>query len=331
MFKRPRLSATNRLVNALPWLALLFLASACSDPGQEAANPPSAPVETTTEEEQAQGLSLPAVWSTNGLDSPIANLGVAGELGSTVAVTFEDGGLQFFNFEGDLITEKAALNAHLVANGRYLMLSGVPVTLFPGTDQDGQMKIYIHGGQLPEPLAYDLDIGQTGAVAGLCTAKPEAEIDGVLRLAFWTEDAPETLISGRIVEVLDELVFLADEPVSADQPITACRLDEAAATVFSAPARAAVSLERRGRTTQLLLDTSGNYSVLEDAGITKPLTIRDGITVLAPELPVDMAGTGDARSGGYPGGILVIAGEDKNGDHRIVYIDPSDLTLGAFE
>lgn len=331
MFKRPRLSATNRLVNALPWLALLFLASACGGPGQEAANTPATPVEAAADEAQTQGLSLPAVWSTDGLDSPIANLAIAGELGSTVAVTFEDGGLQFFNFEGDLIIDKAALNAHLIADGRYLMLSGVPVTLFPGTDLEGQMKIYIHGGQLPEPLAYDLDIGQSGIVAGLCTAKPEAEIDGVLRLAFWTEEAPETLVSGRIVEVSEELVFLADEPVSSDQQITACRLDEATATVFSAPARAAVSLERRGRTTQLLLDTSGNYSVLEDAGMVKPLAVRDGITVFAPELPVDMAGTGDARSGGYPGGIIVIAGEDANGNHRIVYIDPSDLTLGAFE
>ena len=44
MFKRPRLSAQNRLVNALPGLALLFIASACSGPSE---SPEIAP-ETTT-------------------------------------------------------------------------------------------------------------------------------------------------------------------------------------------------------------------------------------------------------------------------------------------
>lgn len=330
MFKRPRLSATKRLVNAGSFLALLFLSAACGGPAEQDVAAPAAPSEITTDQPQEQGRSIPAVWSTNSLAGPIADIAIAGELGSTVAVTFEDGGLQFFDFEGDLITAKADLGADLIADGRYLLLSGVPVTIFPGTNTAGEMKVFIHGGDLPAPLVYDLDIGNSDTVAGLCTAMPSAEIDGVLRLAYWTKQAPNTLVSGRMIQVEEELVFLADEPVNSDHAITACNLGETDATVFSAPARAVISLERRGRTTQLLLDTSGNYSILGEDGETEPFTVRNGITVLAPELPIGMAGTGDARAGGYPGGLFVIAGEDNNREHRIIYVDPSDITLGDF-
>jgi len=327
MFKRPRLSAQNRLVNALPGLALLFIASACSGPSE---TPEIAP-ETTTPPPVVEGLTLPAVWNTGELDAPIRSIGVAGELGSTIAVAYDDGGLQFFNFEGDRITDKADLGAAQLGDGRYLLLSGVPVTVFPGVDTSGNMKVYIHGGQLPEPLAYDLDTGVDTAIAGLCTAPPTAESDGVLRLAFWTQNNPNVLVSGRIVQVGEELVFLPDEPVTADRPITACLLSETGATVHSAPILAAAKLERRGKTHVITLDSSGQYTVIGTDGSSETISIRDGISVKAPKLPTDMTGTGDTRGGGYPGGILIIAGEDHNGDNRLIFIDPGVLTLTAFE
>ena len=97
MFKRPHLRAAKRLVNAPSALTLLFLAAACS--------PTDAPVDTDTsstpidaaETPESEELSLPAVWQTNDLGSPINSIGVAGELGSTVAVAFLDGGLQFLD------------------------------------------------------------------------------------------------------------------------------------------------------------------------------------------------------------------------------------------
>ena len=327
MFKRPRLSARNRLVNALPGLALLFIASACNGPSET----PEIVPETSTAPAIVEGLTLPAVWNTGDLGSAIKSVGVAGELGSTIAVAYNDGGLQFFNFEGDRITEKADLGAAQLGDGRYLLLSGVAVTVFPGVDTAGNMKVYIHGGQLPEPLAYDLDAGVDTAIAGLCTAAPTVESDGVLRLAFWTENNPNLLNSGRIVQVGEELVFLPDEPVTADRAITACLLNETGATVHSAPILAAAKLERRGKTHIITLDSSGQYTVVDAEGGNETITIKDGISVKVPELPNDMAGTGDTRGGGYPGGILIIACEDQNGDDRLVFIDPGVLTLTAFE
>ena len=326
MFKRPRLSAGNRLVNALPILALLFLASTCSGPTQTQTETSSdAPSDSTQ-----TGLVLPAVWNSRDLGSPIASIGVAGALGSTIAVGFEDGGLQILNFEGDRVTDKSDLGVAKLGDGHYLLLSGVPVTLFPGISQAGDMKVFIHGGQLPQPLVYDLDVATSDRLDGLCSAAPETADDGVMRLAFWTEAAPQILHSGRIVQVNEELVFLPDEPVEANRAISACLLDETGATVFSAPALAAAGLERRAHRHVVTLDNSGNFQLSSDGEASQSLSIRNGITVDMPLLPVDMAGTGDTRSGGYPGGVLVVAGQAPNGDHGLVFIDPSQVTLSPF-
>lgn len=327
MFKRPRLSTPIRLVNASLVLGLLFLVPACSKPAEES-------VSTLPEAENSAAetdMELPAVWSTRDLGTPIASIGVAGELGSTIAVAYEDGDVQLINFEGDRITEKTDLGIAAFADGRYQMLSGVPVTLFPAITTGGQLQVMIHGGELPAPLAYELDTGVAGSVSGLCTAPPSSETDGVMRLGFWTEDAPTTLQSGRLVEVAEELVFLADEPVAADRPIAACLLTDVGATVYAAPARSAMALRRRGREHILTLDTSGNLTVTTDQNQTQTLGIRDGITIRMPELAIDLAGTGDSRGGGYPGGLIVVAGEDPNGDNRLIFIDPSQLTLTPFQ
>ena len=38
---------------------------------------------------------------------------------------------------------------------------------------------------------------------------------------------------------------------------------------------------------------------------------------------------GDARGGGYPGGVIVVGGE-RGGAHMVTYIDPSKVTLEPF-
>ncbi|MEO0550027.1 MAG: hypothetical protein AAFZ91_08905 [Pseudomonadota bacterium] len=327
MFKRPRLSAAKRLVNAPSLLALLFLASACSNPVDTPVTEADEEIVETPEAPPVSGLSMPAVWNTSPLSAAPTSVGIAGELGSTIAVSYADGGLQLFNFEAEQITSKADLNVERVGDGRFLLLSGTPVTVFPGIDREGTLQAFIHGGELDEPLAYGFNIDQKGPAAGLCTAPPQGDIDGVMRLAYWTEDMPTTLHSGRIVQVNESLVFLADEPVEADQPINSCLLEELGATVFSRPTSASIALDRNGKRHRLTLNTFGEVERLLDTGETEPVRIRDGISVPMPQQPVDLTGTGDARGGGYPGGLMVVAGETDAGDYRVILVDPSALTL----
>ena len=330
MFKRPHLRAAKRLVNAPSALALLFLVAACNPGGETAAtdsaDSPIAPPEST----EPEGLVLPAVWQTKDLESPIASVALAGAVGSTVAVAYEDGGLQFLDFEGERVTEKANMGVSKVADGRYMLLQDTPVTVFPAITSDGDLTLFIHGGELAEPLPYPLDAGTDDLIEGICGAGPIAESDGVMRVGFWTQGERRQLRTGRIVEAGSDLVLLLNEPIPAARDITACVLSDGDALVYADPVLAAAEVKHRNKTYRFVLDDLGGYSLSNDAGDVYPFTVRDGISVRPPARPVTMAGTGDARGGGYPGGLIVIGGENASGAHTVTYIDPSKVTREPF-
>ena len=330
MFKRPHLRAAKRLVNAPSALILLFLATACSPAQEPVENQGTDTASSTDQIAEPEGLILPAVWQTNDLGGPIASIGVAGALGSTVAVAFEDGGLQFLDLEGERVTEKADIGVAQVADGRFLQLQGTPVTLFPGITTDGDLSLYIHGGVLDEPLPYPLDAGTDEVIEGLCSGAPAFERDGVMRIGFWTRGDRRELKLGRLVEIGDNLILLLDEPARAAADITACVLTDTEDVAYSAPVLAASELNNRSKAYRFLLDDTGGYTLITGEGGVEPFEVLDGITVRPPRLPVDMAGTGDARGGGYPGGVIVIAGLSSTGAHTVTYIDPSRVTLEPF-
>jgi hypothetical protein len=330
MFKRPHLRAAKRLVNAPSALTLLLLAAACS--------PGDVPVETdavdtpvdTIETPDSEGLTLPAVWQTNDLGSPIKSIGVAGELGSTVAVAFADGGLQFLDLEGERVTSKADIGISTVADGRFIRLQETPVTVFPGITENGDLSLYIHGGELPEPLPYPLDAGTDEVIEGICSGAPTFERDGVLRIGFWTRGDRRELKLGRLVEAGENLILLLDEPARADRDITACVLTDTEDVAYSAPVLSAVDLSNRSKNYRFILDDLGGYTLITPADEVVEFQVLDGITVRPPQVPTDMAGTGDARGGGYPGGVIVISGQASTGAHTVTFIDPSKVTLEPF-
>lgn len=330
MFKRPHLRAAKRLVNAPSALVLLFLASACGqgqDPVQGDISEP--PVESA-DSGDPEGLVLPAVWQTKDLGAPISSVAIAGALGSTVAVAFADGGLQFVDLDGERVTDKTDIGVSQLADGRFMLLQGTPVTLFPGVTTQGDLSLYIHGGELNEPLPYPLDAGTDEHIQGICSALPQVESDGVLRIGFWTRGARRELKTGRLVEAGDDLILLLNEPVAAARDISACTLTEGDAVVYSEPAVAAAVINNRSKTYRFLLDDLGGYSLTTEGGAVQSFTVSEGITVRPPARPSDMAGTGDARGGGYPGGVIVVGGENETGAHTVTYIDPSKVTLQPF-
>lgn len=335
MFKRPLLSNANRLVNGSLALSLLFMAAACDNTADDKPRPEATESETSDPlaeapsdaEASEPGISLPAVWSSADLGRPIQSVAVAGGLGSMIAVSFDDGAVQLLNFEGERVTDPADLNVAQLGDGTYALVAGAALTVFPGIDDQGGLNAYLYGGDIQAPIAFPLDIGSAGRVKGLCTGRPLDETDGLLRLAFWTEGAASRLQSGRIVEAADKLVYLADDPVEAARPITACVLEPTGAKVFSAPVSHAVSLERNGRQRLITLDQSDELTLIGQDSENTPINVRDGITVRVPNTVAGFAGTGDARGGGYPGGLIVMAGAVSTSEHRAVLVDPSELTL----
>ncbi|MEO1662422.1 MAG: hypothetical protein AAFR51_15645 [Pseudomonadota bacterium] len=330
MFKRPHLRAAKRLVNAPSALILLFLASACSPSPEPVETEPAEEVVEPAPTEAPGGLVLPAVWQTNDLGAPIASVAIAGALGSTVAVTYTDGNLQFLDFDGERVTEKADIGVAKVADGRFLQLQGTPVTVFPGITSDGDLSLYIHGGELAEPLPYPLDAGTDERIEGLCSGDPTFDRDGVMRIGFWTRGDRRQLNLGRLVEVGDNLILLLDEPARASTDITACVLTDTEDVAYGGPVLAATDLKHRNKIYRFLVDEFGGYTLITETGDAVDFQVLDGLSVRPPALPVDMAGTGDARSGGYPGGVIVVAGQASTGAHTVTYIDPSKVTLEPF-
>ncbi len=324
MFKRPRLSTPFALVNARSTLAVLFVCTACGSPKN---TPTRDAIEDGTPIRAGETLSLPAVWNTSSLSIPLTSVGLAGAWGSRIALTNEQGSLQFFDFEAEQLTAPAAVGVREVGDGLFVDLAGTGVTLFPAIQRDGNIQLYIHAGELDAPVAFNLDMIQPAPAAGLCSGAPDGAKAGLMQLAYWTDTNPYQLITGRINEAGDTLSFIPDTPMLADAPITACLIGPEGAMTFSEPIRDASALERNGLTYLLTLDSSGNLQEITDDGSRRDVLIRDGLSVFMPARPVALASTGDARTGGYPGGLVVMVGEVQPGDSRAVLIDPSPLTL----
>ncbi|RIJ15496.1 hypothetical protein D1227_18540 [Henriciella mobilis] len=333
MFKRPRLSAQTFPVNAGIAGFLLFYAASCSGPQEpEQPAPESGVTEApgtaeTTDQAATEPDTLPAVWMTRELDFPVRSIGLAGGAGSTFAVAYDGAGLQVFNFDGERISEVSDHDVAALAQGRYMLLSGTPVTLYPGIDAEGELKVWLHGGGIQPAIEYDLRGAEGSSLAGICAAEPADRDSALLRIAYWTEASPAVLEIGDLVESGGELEWQKSSDVSVSEPIEACTFIADQPQTFAAPVAGASGLKRLGRETLVTLGADGRLDVSVDGGDVTRYDVIDGITVVVPDQPKAIAATGDARSGGYPGGLIVLGGDIEPGDHRVVMVDPSKVTL----
>ena len=333
MFKRPRLSAHTFPVNAGIAGFLLFYAASCSGPQEPEETTAEAPAvdqnepASPAEEAAAEPATLPAVWMTRELDYPVRSIGLAGGAGSTFAVAYEGAGVQVFNFDGERLSEISDHDVEALASGRYVMLSGTPVTLYPGISSSGEMKVWLHGGGIQPAIQYDLRGVEGAALAGICASDPVDRDESLMQIAFWTEAAPAVLQRGDLVQEGDGLSWVKAEEQSVDRPIEACAFVNDSVQAFTSPIAGAAGLKRLGRETLVTLDQDGAIDVSTDGEEATRYDVIDGITVVVPDQPKAIAATGDARGGGYPGGLIVLGGDIEPGDHRVVMVDPSKVTL----
>jgi hypothetical protein len=334
MFKRPRLSAQTFPVNAGIASFLLLYAASCSGPQEQADDAVERRAAETVQQPDAEPLpanTLPAVWSTRQLDAPVQSIGIAGGAGSALAVAYEGGGLQIFNFDGERITSATEDDVRALGEGRYAMLSGTPVTVFPGIDDAGELKVWIYGGGASQPLQYDLQGDQVSTASGLCAAPPSSDASALHHLAYWTETEPSVLQLASIRENSGELELVSEGEMQNDRPITACTVNGTTGTAYSEPVQAAASLRRLGRQTTIMSEGDGDLQIALGDNDPATFEVRDGISVKVPSSPSALAATGDARGGGYPGGVVVLAGTLGASDHRVVLIDPSRITMTPIE
>ena len=312
-----RLVAASPFVNAAAGAILLFGAAACSR-GEKApeAPPQAAPIAT--------GLELPAVWSTRPLDGPVRDVAMSTGGGAILAVAFERGGLEFFDMEGERIGEPSLFRLKAIADGRSTTIDDAPITLFPGVTEAGDLKGYIYSPGLLAPTQIDLPIPEERSIQGLCTGDPGPQ--GLIRIAYWTVANSMQLTTGFLSETDGELKWNPEAATPSSIPITSCVF--AGGELVSSAATAAASLTRGDVSALLSLEKGKPIQISTDYGMTTTdVSVRDGITIEAPRNPTAITALGTLPAGGYPGGVIVVAGETSAGEHQVVFIDPSEITL----
>lgn len=312
-----RLVAASPFVNAAAGAILLFSMGACSRQEKAPEGPPeAAPI--------AAGLELPAVWATRALSGPVEDVAMSTGGGAVLAVAFQRGGLEFFNMEGERIGEPALFRLRAIADGRSTSISGADVTLFPGVTEAGELKGYIYSPGLIAPAQVDLPIPEERLVAGLCTG--DAGTQGLMRIAYWTVTNSMQLVTGILSEKDGDLAWTPEAVSPASVPVVSCVF--AGGELIASSASDSAPLTRGTLSALLSLDEGQPLRISTDYGMTTTdIAIRDGITIDAPRNATAISAHGTLPAGGYPGGVVVIAGENAAGDAQVVFIDPSEITL----
>ena len=317
-FKRRRLSAAHPFVNASAALALLFSASACSKAEKKVETPAESP-------KIAADIVLPAVWSTRALQGEVSSVGISGGSGALLAVAYKAGGMEMFNLEAESVGQPALFRLKALADGAATTIGGTGITLFPGVTREGELKGFVYGEGLIAPAQIDLPVEEARAIEGLCSG--DAGSEGILQIAYWTTLNNRELRTGIISSAGEDLVWTPGETSNVDFAITSCTYTPAQ-LIASPRASSAVSLVREDFDGLLSIEGEEGLSISTDLGLTSTsIGIKDGITIKAPISIDALTAMGTMRSGGYPGGVIALAGEVEPGEHRIVFVDPSFLTL----
>lgn len=312
-FKRPRLRSTNWLVNVSLVSMMSFLAACGSDKAEIPAETGESAVSAELQDSNGT-ITLPAVWATSPLAEPITDLAFAGGINPILAVSLQSGALQLFDLQGDRITEAVNLGVASLGTGRTVDLDGALLTLFPGLGLNGTLNLYAFNSALGEPVPFRLLPDTQASV--LCTSDILADEEIIFRLAYGT---PGALTFGDVVRAGGEFVW---QPTDRSDPDSLRCVGTNSAQVSQSDLvyRQETIVNRTG-SKELTLQADGDLFV---GTASRPVLVRDGITVKAPAQPSAMAALSSVQFGGYPNGVVVLGG-DVDGESVITFIEPGPL------
>lgn len=319
-FKRWRIVPGRRLVNAGLASCLYFLSACGSEPAETDTALPAPTVQPPSD----IGLELPAVWNTSDLAGTVSQLALAGGAASVLAVVYDDGALELFDLEADRISPVTPLDVAMIATGAYADFGDVALAVFPGVTQEGELVAYAFGPGLDAPQKIELPIETQGPVAGLCSRGRTYSEGGLLDLAFWTEAAPATAVTGTLTSDEGAFVFSSEE-TTKPAGATACAFQTEGPVFLATPMRELAVLNRPAGSQYVGITQGGDLIYRIGEGEVDRLGLRDGISVRVPERIADIAALGMAFGGGYPEGLIVVAGPVAGRD-QVVFVDAGALT-----
>ncbi|MEM6947924.1 MAG: hypothetical protein AAF486_07520 [Pseudomonadota bacterium] len=302
---------------------MLFLAAcgAGEDAGRpEDREPAAGPAPEETE------LSLPAVWSTRPLAGAIQDLSLVGGPAPPIAAAYAPRGLQIFNLEGEVASETADLGVAQLARGAPIVFGDTPLLLFPGIDSEGVLTGYLFGPGLSAPEAVALPIEAAEPIVALCSQALAGQQSMGLDLVYWASGA-SAASRGTLEVGGDALSYTTAEPAPLPQGATGCVLD-GEDLIFTRAGAQAVLLDRKDAAQFVVLQEGRTFTLGRPGKRALEIEIRPGLSVDVPSPIKAIDGLGQPRDGGYPGGVIVVAGPTPRGE-RIVFIDTSALPIGA--
>ncbi len=322
MFKRPRLRPVRPLVNVGLAASLIFIC-ACSKDEPPADGQSSATEGPVTVIETPERAKLQAVWATNGLEGEIVDVAVSGGPNPLLAAAMAGGAMQMFDLDGERLTEAVSLGVAMLADGVPATLNGLPVVLFPGIGTSGDLNIYLYSSDLGAPVAVDL-LGEIGA-RGICGGEADAQ-NALLQIGYWTDNAPKTLIIGDLYEKDGEFLWEQVSTSTPDGPLGGCKLfggNKGGVDVATGSASLGL-IGIAERQTLLELREDGTLNKLSEDGSNTVLPIRAGISIGVPRPITAFATLPDAQFGGYPNGVIIVAG-NVDGAQKLVFVEPIGL------
>lgn len=326
MFKRPRLRLPQLIVNAGLAASVIFLV-ACS--GETHENEKNTSINNAPEQsgltaiETGTAAEIQAVWSTRELEETIISLDFVGGSEPILAAVYTGGGVQFFDLEGDRITDIVDLGLKTISSGQAVVLGDTPITFFPALGATSAIYMLAYAPALGEPNK--LDFLTNLSAAGLCSGAP-IDQSAIMQLAYWTEDAPQILVYGQVLQgAAGELTWQPSGKLRSENgPITACTAHAEIEIATETTGHTLARLDKHGERFLLAMTLGGDLKVMDQTGTLRKLMILDGISVKTPARPTAMAALSDAQFGNYPNGLVVVAGTVDTGS-RIVLIEPADL------
>lgn len=317
-FKRCRLVPAKPVVNAA-LASTLFLFAACGNGGEE-------PVSQDTEiAVTGDVVSLPAVWSTSRLQGEVADIALAGGAASTLAIAYEGRGLEFFDLEAERRAEAAPLGVRKLASGAYVDFGDTALILFPGISDENELGAYVYAEGLVAPQLVELPIEPGGDVHGVCARQRGSA--GIIDLAYWTLAPGTGVVRGELTVEGNAFVWTETGTQPLPSIDTSCVFD-GNELVFSGEGDAALAqFDRPGIAVTLSLDAQGGLSASGPDG-RQSVSVRDGLSVRTPTPIVAMAALGTPFGGGYPQGLIVIAGSTGE-DHQAVFVDTTPLVASV--